>query len=291
MEYYIRLYSFDIFDTLITRNTANPKGIFAIIQNELKQYKEIPDYIKENFFEIRIATERYLRKYACSNEIQEITLEQIYDEIALNNCLSSEIVGLLKQIEKKVEVRNVLPVSENIDIIRNLLNNNKRVILISDMYHSTSTIREILCNVDSIFKNITIYVSSQYKKNKYTGDLYKIVHSIENIDYKDWQHMGDNMQVDIEAAKKLGINTVYFPSSSLTEHERFFIKTYSKELSLQLALGVIKNIKVLNPNNTNWIVGVSIGGPLLYLYVNWILEQSKKRILRNYILLLGMDIY
>ena len=29
------LFSFDVFDTLITRTTANPKGIFAIIQNEL----------------------------------------------------------------------------------------------------------------------------------------------------------------------------------------------------------------------------------------------------------------
>ena len=43
--------SFDIFDTLITRTTAKPDGIFAIIQNILyfdAAYEDIPEYIRMN---------------------------------------------------------------------------------------------------------------------------------------------------------------------------------------------------------------------------------------------------
>ena len=51
------LYSFDVFDTLITRRTATPTGIFALIQRELNikpEFNNLPSYIKKDFFQIRI---------------------------------------------------------------------------------------------------------------------------------------------------------------------------------------------------------------------------------------------
>ena len=47
------LYSFDIFDTIITRNTATPDGIFALMQYDLqhnRKYVAIDKYIKDNFY-------------------------------------------------------------------------------------------------------------------------------------------------------------------------------------------------------------------------------------------------
>ena len=58
------LYSFDIFDTLITRTTATPYGIFALIQEELKtnqNFKNYPINLKNNYYHIRINTEKYVR--------------------------------------------------------------------------------------------------------------------------------------------------------------------------------------------------------------------------------------
>ena len=82
-----KLYSFDIFDTLITRKTATPLGIFLLMQDRLKSY-DIDKYIKNNFYYIRIETERYLRKYFCNAENEDITLFAIYDLIANNYNLS-----------------------------------------------------------------------------------------------------------------------------------------------------------------------------------------------------------
>ena len=50
------LYSFDIFDTLITRTTATPCGIFSIMEKHLLQdseYANFPEIVKQNFFIIR----------------------------------------------------------------------------------------------------------------------------------------------------------------------------------------------------------------------------------------------
>ncbi len=53
------MYSFDVFDTLITRTTALPNGIFALMQSRLMQERELnglDDYVIDNFFELRIGT-------------------------------------------------------------------------------------------------------------------------------------------------------------------------------------------------------------------------------------------
>lgn len=47
------MYSFDVFDTLITRTTALPNGIFALMQSRLMQERELnglDDYVIDNFF-------------------------------------------------------------------------------------------------------------------------------------------------------------------------------------------------------------------------------------------------
>ena len=49
------LYSFDIFDTLVARTTANPVGIFTIVQKILQEdlkYRELPEIVRNNFFTI-----------------------------------------------------------------------------------------------------------------------------------------------------------------------------------------------------------------------------------------------
>lgn len=47
------IYSFDIFDTLITRATATPEGVFALMQQRLMSdagSDPIDSHIRENFF-------------------------------------------------------------------------------------------------------------------------------------------------------------------------------------------------------------------------------------------------
>jgi len=60
------LYSFDVFDTIITRTTATPPGIFVLMECKLRtlsEYLEIHSHIRENFCQLRINAEKMARMY------------------------------------------------------------------------------------------------------------------------------------------------------------------------------------------------------------------------------------
>ena len=46
------MYSFDIFDTLITRRTATPEGIFLLMQENMKKGGRFDPYLTANFYEV-----------------------------------------------------------------------------------------------------------------------------------------------------------------------------------------------------------------------------------------------
>ena len=76
------IYSFDIFDTLITRITYSPKGIFAIMQNKLEKENRYSTYFRTNFSKIREEAELNARNYANENHQQEISIKDIYRSIS-----------------------------------------------------------------------------------------------------------------------------------------------------------------------------------------------------------------
>lgn len=55
--------------------------------------------------------------------------------------LNDETINYLKDLEIKTELENLVGIEENILKVQELLKQNERVILISDMYHSSNTIR------------------------------------------------------------------------------------------------------------------------------------------------------
>ena len=56
------LYSYDIFDTILTRKTATPHGIFALMQQRLRENPgNLPEEVTNGFYELRIQGERLAR--------------------------------------------------------------------------------------------------------------------------------------------------------------------------------------------------------------------------------------
>lgn len=280
MDEGIDLFSFDVFDTLLTRITVNPYGIFLIMQNRLKKdmyYMNVSSSLKNDFCFLRVQVEKYLRQEAKKKSIQEIDLDQIYRFIAFHYGLSSLEEKSLKRLEIQTEMDNILPITANISRLRKLLRNGKKTILISDMYLSEEIIRKILCKIDEVFCNIRIYVSSQYLVTKKDGELYEIVKQHEAVDFNRWLHVGDNYHSDVKSARKLGIRTEYFKFNQFTFYENCILKNNVNNISIQVVVGIARYIRILNENNVNKIVGCSLGASMLFPYVSWVLEQSRKR--------------
>lgn len=277
------MYSFDVFDTLITRTTANPKGIFALMEHQLKKEQDVnglEDYVIDNFFELRIQSENLIRKSSAIQQIEEVTLRDIYVAMAVCGCISEEQIEYLCQLEKDTEIANVAGISENIQRLKDLVEQGERVILVSDMYLPSETIRQMLLRVDDIFGSIKLYVSSEYGSRKTTGNLYRLVQKMEQVSYEDWMHIGDDIYQDIEVPYQLGIRVEQIHKPELSSFEKKLLDNYGDDNKLQLMIGTA--IKMQNGKaGVAYYIGCRYAGPMLYSYAEWIVEQAIRKNIRR----------
>ena len=170
------LYSFDIFDTLVTRRTAIPTGIFAIMQSKLRGSK-FSSLLQHNFYKIRIGSEELARQNKrILKKTPEVTLDDIYKVIQFNESLSDSEIVFLKKLELENEKCNVVVLSNNLLKLKELCKRGKRVVLISDMYLTSEQIHYIIDDLDPVFRDLKIYVSCEYGVAKHTGDLPHFLH-------------------------------------------------------------------------------------------------------------------
>lgn len=275
------LYSFDIFDTLLTRKVAEPTGIFVLMQNILNTdnlYKDIPQDVKTNFYHYRTNAEFYVRRInKLWHDGLDIKFDSIYSYIEKTYFLTSEQTDRIKKLEIKLELESVVPIKENIDILKKLVEVNERVVLISDMYLPEQVIKQMLFNADPILANVKLYLSSELGYMKNTGELFKQVQKQEQVEYSKWCHTGDNEIADFVMARKLGIQANLFKYVQFEDYEKALLEKEFFNPLTQLVLGCTKNLRLNYSDNNKTDLGISLAGTVLYPYVSWLLEQSQKR--------------
>ena len=175
--------SFDIFDTLIYRKDIYPEKVFEHINDE-------------SFKRKRINAERCAKRNIRG---RELTLEDIY----------SYLPEYDKEIEVKKELEECYPNPHALKLFSKLKRNEKRIILISDMYMPLNVIRNILIKCGYDISGVNIYVSSECGFSKRTGKLFiKALHE-EHVD--SFFHIGDDFVSDCLMPSLYGIKTfLYF---------------------------------------------------------------------------------
>ncbi len=278
-----RIYSFDIFDTLVMRSTANPDGIFMLMQNQLyniEKFKCLPSFLTENFVQIRKESEAFAVKNALiCNGFFDCTIEDIYRRIQVNYDLSDEICSNLIALEIEIESKNLFPIKENMDKIKSLYEKGEKVILISDMYLTKDILRKFLSKFDNLFNEIEIYVSSDTKKRKSNGSIYRYLkekyHDVQFI------HCGDNKFSDFIQAKWNKFDSVLYKPKPLKSYEKYILDNCNSNLYSELTTGISKCIRENSQNTYVFDFGFSFSAPLLFSYVNWVIEQALFRNFKN----------
>ena len=247
------------------------------MQERLKRGQEdgIPGFIKDNFYQIRAQGEETARLMLMSSAYQDVTLGEIYKVIQENYQLADEVIGHLMQLELDTEFDNILPITENIERIREIYSSKEAVILISDMYLSQDQIRRLLIKVDSVFEKIKMYVSSEYRVTKHTGHLYHLVQQKENATWENWTHIGDNTYSDVTVPAGLGIKASRFCGKRDCNWMKQLVQEYGEKVSWQFVTGAVQ--KALGKGESpsaSYLVGAGYSAPILYPYVEWLVEQS-----------------
>ena len=191
--------SFDVFDTLIFRPFSRPQDLFFMLGEKL-------NYL--DFQRIRCEIEYLVRQKKYKNEKHhEVTLDEIYD------ALSTEI-GIDKKLSMQMEIdlenQYCFANPYMMQVVKKLLQFNKKIIITSDMYLSATQIENLLMQC-KYPRFDSYYVSSDQKKSKNIGTLYNFIKEKEGNELS-YIHIGDNYISDIEQAKKQGFSTYYYPN-------------------------------------------------------------------------------
>ena len=145
--------SFDIFDTIIKRNISKPTDLFQIAFN--LSYFENED-IRQKFIKDRIQCEKEL----WNKDNKNFTFNSIYDLLLKKYSYEKKLLDKLKNEELKWEVELCEKNYAFIDVFNYCINNNKKVVFISDMYLSKKYIEKILNKNDILkyYKLLTIFM-------------------------------------------------------------------------------------------------------------------------------------
>lgn len=259
--------SFDIYDTLIVRPFINPTDLFKFI--ELNQ--NITDFAK-----IRIAAEKKARRlYQKKNG--EITFKQIYEFMPDN-------LKYCQNIELDYEIKYTYKHIKNSLLYEEAVKQNKIILLVSDMYLPTNTIKSILNHHGYIIYH-SLFISADYGKTKLKGDLFRLVLNTLNIDQNKILHIGDNNQNDIVQANKNGISSLkvekYIDTFlNKTDNLKFlkFLETekYSINSSILISIFAYRDLVGFENNSYSEKIGYYIAGLTAFSYLQYINSNIQK---------------
>lgn len=186
--------SFDIFDTLIARKSLTPPSVFATVETRCG----VPGF----------ASARGQVAFAFGTASHSI--DDIYQELARRHGYSAEQAQTLKSAEIAVEFEQVIPITENLQKVRD------GDLLITDMYLAEHVIFGLLHKA-GLRRNVQLIRTAF---GKATGEVWKGLRN-EGVAAT---HLGDNPHSDVEMAKSAGHSPTLTQLSGLTDIESYLFR-------------------------------------------------------------------
>lgn len=252
-----KVITFDVWDTLIKRK-CHPEEIKKYITthilityfNNIKE--EEKDEYKLYYKRLKIEDDEYKKNTECN--IYTV-FERLLDEILIDKKDIKKIVKDLvdKETEREIKVTYVNP--DILKILKQYKDNKKYCI--SDFYMGEKELSKILKHHDLLKYFTKIYSSMDVLKTKRNnGEIFKYFSKVENIDFSNIIHVGDNQISDIDIPKSLGIETIKIEN----------VAKYSLEKDkLKLDLDEIKKL-TNEARDKTYNIGVDLA-PLAYFFI------------------------
>ncbi|GAA0378628.1 HAD-IA family hydrolase [Paenibacillus motobuensis] len=302
----IECISFDIFDTLVVRPFYDPSDLFYLLDD---YFHEIcPDCRFVEFSKLRIEAEKLAREQNGfrNPSWQDVNLDEIYMQLNNEYEFPIEVLNKLKAKEIELEIKFISKRDSVYELYKLARHLKKKIIFVSDMYLSKSSIERILKEAGYSYYD-KLYVSSETRLLKHTGDMFKYVINDLGIMPNKILHIGDNWNSDILKAKENGWNTFFFAktidllkNNLSNKHSgnsmKFFLEgnpskwsSYEKldYMGTRCMLAVVANKLFDNPfisfcaesdfNSDPYFIGYYALGMHTFGLSKWILEDANKK--------------
>lgn len=298
--------SFDIFDTLILRPFWTPSDLFYLLNDLFNQLVGASSYV--SFVDIRIAAEKRCRERVKQEhrEYDDITLDEIYLEIAQSYHFDIEVLEEIKKKEKELEIRFCTGREIGKQLYELAKSTGKRIVAASDMYLPMETVQAILEKNGYSFDRI--FLSSDLRLAKATKRMYQYIQKELSVSSKSIIHVGDNELVDVNTPKSMGWNAIHLPRTvdlfcgrvpgmyKGASYERILGRTglmrdgmnaENSYLGYRTAMALVANrlcddpFETFSPesdfNADPYYVGYFALGQYLYAVTDWITQRVKRK--------------
>ena len=197
----VKIVAFDIFDTLIFReNVKFPTDVFDYVGKSI----EIA-----NFMNRRVQVENGLRKKR-KKEGKEVSVDEIYDALKDEMKWDDSFCNMVNEKEFEHELQICHAVDEVWSFYNELLNDGRKIVIISDMYLDKEHLKKILINSGYNIDEVAMFISSEYGCTKRNGGLYGRVLKEMKVNPDEMMMIGDNWISDYLIPKRLGIRATLY---------------------------------------------------------------------------------
>lgn len=254
--------AFDVFDTLLFRDTAAPSDLFALM--------ELTGRAPSGFAEKRRTAENAARTPG-----SEVTLDQIYAQPCLE--------GIAPQAEMDAELDVVAPNRALLNVAVALHEEGKAVYAVSDMYLPEEQVQEMLSRCGFDFLD-GVFVSSSYGVQKRSGKLFRLF--LENTGFAASQvlFVGNDLRVDVIGARLAGIRSYLIPKPQAVPYYP------QPQDPRQGALTAFVRNRLPEGRDRWETLGFSLVGPLLTAFAVW-LHDTYGRDGNRRLMFLARDMY
>ena len=274
-----RIYSFDVFDTCLTRIFAQPTDLFFEWERRVLTFGKIKEKIssKTSLALCRIRAEKKARKNKAQEDICFADIYQYMGSLGL----SDDDLSFLMKSEMELEEESLVPIPEILQKIEEIRKkNNAPILFISNMYLPCAFIQRQLLRHGIAKPDDPVYVSGDIGLSKHTGSLFKYVLKKHNLQPEQLVHTGNNPRSDIKAAQQLGIHTVHYTGATLTNRERIIAsQKQSDKITNSIIAGASRLCRIRlcpEPEFDEFEIDTitSIAAPILTAFTAWVLKSA-----------------
>ena len=277
------IYSFDVFDTCLTRIYACPADMFYKLAETV-----LPKLCPFGFGQASVAEFVRLRKLAegMAREIhrgqrEDITLSDIYAQFIKLAPWNARIEDLTIA-EMDAERQSIRPVAAMLSLVRKRRGEGHPIVFLSDMYLPSDFIKQCLSDHGFFEQGDDILVSGEIGLSKHSGRLYRYVLDKLGLLPNELFHVGDNRYSDVLVPKRMGIRASLFEATRLNRYEHIHVSSSQTLLSSRLTgLSRLARLNLDDPNNHHALLVNNIIAPLLTAYVGWLIHDANQAGIRK----------
>jgi predicted HAD superfamily hydrolase len=274
--------SFDIFDTAIWRLVARPTDVFEYCQADVRNLVGDSTF---PFAEVRVNAERIARQQIVTRDVQDITLDQIYDVLARITRFDRTVIENIRNLELEAEAKLCYANPRILQAYNRCRMSGIKTVFVSDTYFSSQFLQELLKTKG--FGEVKVYASGEVKKTKHYGSLFTHIVKDLKCTRRRTLHIGDNLHSDYHKPKEKRIQGILLNEKS----EPRFTPVPSDHnqdapaygLFGSLCIGLARKRELLKKGdaadalNNLWLsLGYEVAGPICCAYVSWVLAGAKQ---------------